>query len=352
MLRKICLLSFLLLMTFSLFGTMTVAEKGDANLKLTGSMFPGLKFDLEAEDEEPKASFGLGTVWFILSGDISEDFSYFFLYAVADGDNLFPIGNIYYKGVDNLTVRAGRFKVPFGRMYNASGLKLMFKSRNPLNSYFGHGDDIGIATKYSFMDGMLDVEGGAFNGGGTFSTNDDSYMLYSGYVSFAPMGQIPMHESAHMGYDDMKIAIMPGFSYDQEDPDFSEDPYKMTKYGAHIAFRMQTLAVDALYYMSSTDHESWEDPRATMGFSLQAGYTIGKVEPCVRFTSYDPNTDEDNDAMTLGINSRATFEAGVNYYIDSYSSRLGLNFTNETVAEDDDDTMKKSQIDIYYELLF
>ncbi len=286
-------------------------------------------------------------------GDISEDFGYYILYTTSGSGNTgLALANIEYNGVENLSVRAGHFKVPFGRMYNASGLRLIFKSRNPINSYFGPGDGTGIAAKYSLLDGMLDAEAGVFNGEGLFTGNSDTNLDFSGYISFAPWGQIPLHESAHMGYDEMKLAIMPGFALESQDVPGEDDPRKLTKYGVHTAFRMNTLALDALLYMSSLDIPGIEDPIKAMGYSLQGGYTVGKFEPVVRFTIIDPNTDADDNAATLGQNSTTTIEAGVNYYIKGYSSRLGLNFSTSSVAEDNDDTMKSTTLDIYYELFF
>lgn len=338
-------------LTISCFGAFLLAEKGDANLSIAGSFFPGFAYDLEAE--ENAAGFTLGTVWLVLSGDFNKDIDYLIIYSAHDYNARMINSNIRYKGVENLELRAGYFKLPFCRMFNSTGFGLLFRTRNPMTGYFSNWDGLGLSAKYNLMDGRLAVEGGAFNGGGNLASHQGNYLKYSGYVSFAPWGHIPGDESAHKGYDEMKLQIMPGFSFEHSDdiPD-AEDPVSLTKMGAHVAFRMNTLAADALFYTSSRNHDSWDDSFNDMGFSLQAGYAIGNIEPIFRFSFYDPDTDRDDDPATPALNSRTIIEAGVNYYFDSYSSRIGLNFTSQTAAEDDNDTMKRTRIDLFYTFIF
>ena len=85
-----------------------------------------------------------------------------------------------------------------------------------------------------------------------------------------------------------------------------------------------------------------EDLGDALGVSGQIGYAIlGKFEPIFRLGWIDNNSDIAEDENLI-------IEGGMNFYIKSYASRIGLNYYASLLAGE----MSDSMIKLYYQLLW
>ena len=342
--KKLTMLVVLFAIVTSAFAAVNIGEKGVRDFNAIVSVRPGMSYNLEADSDanEAAASFNVGLSWLYMYGNVSQKISYELLLAMENGNVFTPLANAKFQIVDMLSIKAGKLKAPLGRMYNTSSFRLMFKNRNPLFYEYSPKARLGIAPKFTLMENKYNFELGIFNSFGSTGTLDNTPTI-SGSFMIQPLGAVPMHESAHMGFDEMKVAVVPGFVMDKTtEIDGSET--SETTFGGHVAFRMMTLAFDALYYtkITGTDTDGIDDITDS-GLSVQAAYAINKIEPIARFTMFDPNTDEDDGEET-------TIEVGCNYYLDGYNSRFGLNFTNKSIKGDDD--YKFNTIDVIYTMFF
>lgn len=327
----------------------TLGEPGVRSLSLFGCMKAGFDYDLEAGDHDPAMSFNYSAIRLFFGGNLTPELSYLFHHTFNKGQYGLWDCWLQWRPAKTFLVRAGQFKAPFGRFYNSSGLKLMFDGRNAVTCHCPK-YQVGIMPGARFVDGKYEINVGVFNGEGVNAFNADPHFLFSGNLVIAPLGPVPMHESGHPGFDSPVFSIVPGF-YTNTKQIATEDTlghidYRdeaTSSYGVAAAFRYDYLAFDGGYYMKAVDDGTDVVANST-GLTVQAGYAImGEYEPIFRLTMLDPNTDVDGDDVT-------TIEAGLNWYLKSYNSRLGVNYLTESTSETDATT--KSIVKLYYQFLF
>jgi len=329
----------------------TLGDQGVRSLNLFGMMNAGVDYDLEAGDYDPAVSFNYGAIRLFLGGNLTPQLTYLFHHTFNKGQYGLLDCWLQWQPRQAFLVRAGQFKAPFGRFYNSSGMKLLFKGRDPIVCHCPK-YQVGIAPGVCLFDGKVELNAGAFNGDGANTFNTDPNLMYSGNLVVAPLGPVPMDESGHPGFVDPVFAIVPGFYtnpvqvtvVDTLGQVIGYEDVTTTSYGGAAAFRYDYLAFDAGYYMKTVEDSRTDGTVNSTGLSVQAGYAVGgKFEPIVRFTLLDPDTDGADNEVT-------TIEAGFNYYLKSYSSRLGLNYVNESVSGTG--TTAKSAVQLYYQFLF
>ena len=73
-------------------------------------------------------------------------------------------------------VKAGQFKVPFGRQQLASAMNQQFVDRAAVEDTFARGRDIGVQLWGTPFKGLLDWRVGVFNGNGRSVTRNDKFL--------------------------------------------------------------------------------------------------------------------------------------------------------------------------------
>jgi len=328
------------------FSAFTIGEPGISSLTIGGVMKVVSYYNLEAGDEEAAMGFKLDDVRLVISGDISPDFG--FLVHPYFEDNALTLIDCWvdWHPVELFSLKAGQQKAPIGRCYEVSGSKLMFQEKTPLCCMVPR-YEVGIAPTLHFMEDKIGVSCGVFNGEGLSipptSGNQDDGLLFSARIDFAPYGTYGADESAHTGFDELKFIVTPGFYMNETEDSTAE--LATTVYGGHLSLRYDYLAFDASLYTGTIEDDLTDSQTKPMGFSVQTGYAIaGKYEPIIRFSMIDPDTDGDEDETT-------TIEAGFNYYIKGYNSRIAVNYKNATekIGNDEDLT---GEVTLYYELTY
>ncbi len=338
----------------------TLGDDGGPNLSISGQ----LKFvaetqtfylDYEGEplESEPAFSFYHSAASLFLTGNTWSWLEYMFHHSFVMGRYQLYECYVKVKQADNYSVTLGQSKAPFGRVYNSSGSKLMFKGRNQITR-FSPKYQIGVAPGLNLFDSKVALNAGVFNGKGkNVPLNTDPNVMVAADLTIAPFGPVPMEESAHRGFGSPVFAVVPGIYVNTVQEvarvDTLGQPLEYadvttTSYGACAALRFDYLVFDAGYYMKDVDDPRLDTVVSSTGFTVQAGYAVGgKLEPIARFTSIDPNSGNGNDEVTA-------IEAGFNYYFKSYNSRLGLNYLNESTSGTD--ATAKSVVKLYYQFLY
>ncbi len=332
-----------------------LGEEGERSLYIGGMMHPTFTYDLEAEDDEPALHFKLRMTRLFIKGNVTPNVTYFIHSKFETGGYTLLHCWVNWKANDMFSIKAGQMFSPFGRVFAVSGAKLMFMNRTPLTA-MSPKFQLGIAPTVSLLDKKLDISAGIFNGKGLNGNgnagNTDDNIMMTAKLNFAPFGNVPGDESAHMGYDELKLLVVPGFSMNSVqtvvgvdtlgNPTY--DDLTTTTYGGHLCMRYNYLAFDGAMYMAGAELDTVET--SSMGFSFQAGYAVGgKFEPIVRYSMLDSDTEVDDNETT-------TIEAGLNYYIKGYSSRLGLNYISNTTKVPGGDDIKANTINLYYEIIY
>jgi hypothetical protein len=316
-------------------------------LNIAGQAKFGMDYDLEAEEMEPFLSFNNASISMFLTGKLTPKLDYFFHHSFTDGRYTIYECYVRWQAFNLFSLTAGQSKAPFGRVYNSSAARLLFKGRNPLAG-FAPQYQIGVRPELELFDKKVSVHAGVYNGSGrNVSSNPDPFFMYTGCVHIAPLGPVAMEESAHEGYGRPVFAVVPGAFVNPMKVTSGEGQVDSitTTYGGHAVLRWNYLALDAAYYISDLDYQPDNEQLLTSsGLTVQAGYAIeGKLEPIVRFSIVDPYDAQENDTKTI-------IEAGLNYYFNSYASRLGLNYYMST--QDGTDSEDVSKLMLYYEMQY
>ncbi len=349
--RSICLMLVVALMLPTAARAMfTLGDASERSLSIFGSMRAGFDYDLEAGDHDPAMSFDYSSISLFMGGKVTPDINYLFHHTFNKSKYELLDCWVRWMPSDALFLGAGQFKAPFGRFYNSSGSKLMFKSRNPIICHCPQ-YQVGAQAGVTLADDRYRVNVGVFDGDGRNTFNTDPHLMYAANAVIAPLGPVPMHESGHLGFGDPLFALVPGFftntvQIEEEDTLGNVDYYnvKTTSYGAAVAFRYDYLALDGGYYLKTVDDQSTDGTAKSSGLTIQTGYAVvGKYEPIFRFSMLDPDSDEADNEVT-------TIEAGFNVYFKGYSSRLGINYLNESTAGTDETS--ESIVKLYYMFLF
>jgi len=320
----------------------TLGEQGVRNLDIFGTAKAGADCDLEAGEGDPAVSFDFSTVSLFLGGHVAPTISYLFHHTFDKGSYGLLDCWVQWQPCGSFLLCAGQLKAPFGRFYNTSGNKLMFKTRNPIVAFYPQ-YQVGIAPGFSLLDGKVELGAGVFDGEGRSVFNSDPNMMYAANLVVSPLGPVPMDESGHPGFAQPVFAIIPGWYTNAARIPFTTLNVKTTSYGVGGALRYDYLAVDAGLYAKTVDDPSIGGGETnSSGLTIQAGYAVqGKYEPILRLTMVDPNT-------ATGDDEGSTLEAGVNWYFDGYSSRLGLNYLREITGG----SVAQSVVKLYYQFIF
>lgn len=331
----------------------TLGEKGKKSLTFSGAAKFGFDYDIEAEKNDPNYHFNVSFIKLYVKGELAPNLIYFWESKFDDGKYTLLKCNVTWTLQDMFYIKAGQIKAPFDRYYTTSGNKLLFKGRSCLTSFCPQ-YQVGLSTGLNLLDKKFGVNLGVVNGEGKNflknMKNGDNNIMFASNIVISPLGPVPMDESAHKGYEKPLFSLVPGFyvnpvqTADETVSPVDYDNTTTMAYGGHVAFRYNYLAFDAGCYGKNVDNPSFtgSDDMKSLGVSGQIGYAIlGKFEPIFRASWIDNNLDVDEkDDITI--------EGGLNYYIKSYSSRIGLNYFASLKAGE----MSASNIKLYYQLLW
>jgi hypothetical protein len=230
------------------------------------------------------------------------------------------------------SITAGQFRAPFGRFSNVSGAKLLFKERSPVAA-LAPGYQVGLAPRFCFLDNRYSIAAGVFDGDGlNVHINPDAHMMFAAEATVAPLGEVPMEESANRGYAKPVVALVAGAFNNSVKTVARIDTAsgRIVEYvdvatagaSAGVVLRSGVFALDAGWTGRDVDDPRLSTNTVTNGWCVQAAYALhGRLEPAVRLSR-----------IASGTTSTTTVEGGLNYYLDGYSSWLGLNYVRSLAS--------------------
>lgn len=236
-------------------------------------------------------------------------------------------------------VRAGRFKVPFGRQWLAGAKKLQFAKESFATQAVLPGGDIGLMFHGVVEEGIFEYAVGFFNGNEDLNgLNWDKNLLIvarlAGGVGGEYTGKYDMVDMArsenffiHLGvsayansYKLIKDGVRP--------PDLPADATNEASddevgWGADINVKWRGLSFtsEAVWHSWDWDLSYHRDGYTSFGGYAQVGYLFEKtpIEPAIRLEVLEP--DDCTDFIQYGY----TF--GVNYYLKNHEAKIVVNYT-------------------------
>lgn len=194
--------------------------------------------------------------------------------------------------IDALWVKVGQQRVPVSRETLMESGELVFQEGSVATEWLTPGRDAGLLLDGKLGPGRLRV--GAFNGNGGVGGDDNTGKLLSGRLE-ATFGPGNSYET----YGEVE-----GFTIGIGADGFLDDDVATQTLGAgaDLMLRVAGLAVSAEGRMNrlsptNTDVATPEvyAPVSRMGISAQAGYSVGALEPVVRFSTFDDDTEADDN---------------------------------------------------------
>lgn len=262
-----------------------------------------------------------------------------------DTNNPLEDANVNYdftKGKKAFQLKAGQFKVPFGRQELTSSGSQQFVDRSAVSNTFARGRDIGVQLWGTPLGGKLDWRVGAFNGNGrTVSSNDNDKLQYNARLTFQPFGDVKYSESDFESSDKLLFAIAGNWESNNRQGATSNNDVDREIVGGDVALKFKGFSLFAELFEATDDPEAGAD-RDLSGFHAQAGYFIvpKRFEIAARLAELDLNDAIDNDEQE---------ERGValNYFLNKHAHKLQLDYRqleNKATGREDDEIRLQYQI--------
>jgi hypothetical protein len=208
-------------------------------------------------------------------------------------------------------VRAGQFKVPYGRQALVDQSDRAFGRLNLVSDYFrtmNYGRDVGVmfhnvADLDDNTDGMkFEWNVGLWNGegGNLYSYPGDHYLMYGARIALFPMGYLPYVEGDWNPSDDIRAAIGGSVFVDEWLVGAPNDNPTNTFWQIDGVLTVGGLYFTGEYFSWKNDSGSsdWTDT----GWYLQAGYFLmpGEFEILLSYGMIDYDDDDQESELSLG----------------------------------------------------
>jgi len=305
-----------------------------------------------------------------------------------------------YKFADELRVRVGLFKVPFGRQETENSGRLMLVDRGLANEVFNLDRSLGVAVFGTLLDKKLDywvaVTNGWDNENDRFGRSDpdremDQNPAVVARLVWHALGTYGKGESDLSYHEDPALEVGLSFGYMDDNgdnatptliyaiPDFFRDGFggfantntngtNLTQFGADAGFKWRGLAATAEYWLRIVDVSDTnllglaapyfvatadDDTFHQQGLQAQVGYFLipKKLELAARVGA----------VWDIGPGSEGVWEyaGGLNYYLQGHNCKLQVDVTkiNELPIRgssanfadvNDDVTMFRAQLQVAF----
>jgi hypothetical protein len=309
--------------------------------------------DTSATSKPERDSFRLRRMKMKLDGWVyTQDLTYELQVNFADSANVLEDANVNYdftKGKKAFMLKAGQYKVPFGRQELTSSGSQQFVDRSAVSNTFARGRDVGIQLWGTPNGGLIDWRVGVFNGAGrTVSRNDNDDLQLNARLQWAPFGD-PKYSEGDFDSSDRPLFAVAG-NYEANEfpiaasgstPAHADD---RAIAGFDAVFKFKGFSLFGEYFDREHDRTAGLSDFDDSGFNVQAGYFViaKKLEVALRFAEFDPNADRDDDVRS---------ETGVafSYYWNKHSHKLQADFRE---IEDEARDAKDREIRVQYQLIF
>ena len=232
----------------------------------------------------------------------------------------------FTKGKKTFMLKAGQYKVPFGRQQLTSSGSQQFVDRSTVSDTFARGRDIGIQLWGTPNSSKLDWRVGVFNGNGrTVSRNDNDDLQMNARVTWQPFGDVKYSEGDFDSTDKPLFAIAGQYESNEfpvaaagTTPAHADD---RTIVGGDVVFKFKGFSVFGELFQREHDRSNNLSDFDDEGFNLQVGYFVirQKLEIALRFSELDPNSDVEN-------NEREERGLALGYFFNKHNHKLQADY--------------------------
>lgn len=276
----------------------------------------------------------------------SKDLTYELQLNWPDTSNALEDANINYdftKGKKTFMVKAGQFKVPFGRQELTSSGSQQFVDRSIVSNEFAKGRDLGLQLWGTPLGGKIDWRVGVFNGGGRNRTsNDNDAYQYNARLTWQPFGDVKYSETDFDSKETPLFAIAAQYESNDKFGTTTGVDTDREIVGADVVFKYKGIFAFAEYFDAAVDREvgaSFDQE----GLSAQVGYRFAKpFEVALRYAAWDPSKSvANNDRTETGI--------AFGYYFNKHNNKIQADFRQ---VEDDATGRTDKEFRLQYQFIF
>lgn len=282
----------------------------------------------------------------------TKDLTYELQFDTAQQTNLLQDANVNYdftKGKKAFMLKAGQYKVPFGRQQLTSSGSQQFVDRSLVSDTFARGRDIGLQLWGTPYNSKIDWRVGVFNGNGrTVTRNDNDELQMNARVTWQPFGDVKYSEGDFDSTGKPLFAIAAQYESNEfpiavagSTPAHADD---RTIVGGDVVFKFKGFSVFGEIFQREHDRTNNLSDFDDEGFNVQAGYFIipQKLEVAVRFGELDPNSDLDN-------NEREERALALGYFFNKHNNKLQADYREiENIASRTTD----KEVRLQYQIIF
>ena len=290
-------------------GKTTIKSKS-AELNISNRMqvrFTDENREVEPANDPDRSSFTIRRMRTKFDGWVYvKELQYELQFDTAQQTNLLQDANINYdftKGKKLFMLKAGQYKVPFGRQQQTSSGSQQFVDRSLASDIFARGRDIGIQVWGTPKNSLIDWRVGVFNGNGrTVTRNDNDDLQVNARLQWQPFGDVKYSESDFESAGKPLLALAVDYEGSTREvaaagstPAHQND---QTITGLDAVFKFKGFSAFAELYQRENDRSlatlaDFDDS----GYVAQAGYFVvpQKFEVALRLSEFDPNDDVDNN---------------------------------------------------------
>ena len=248
-----------------------------------------------------------------------------------------------------LMIKAGQYKVPFGRQELTSSGSQQFVDRAAVSNTFARGRDIGVQLWGTPFNSKIDWRVGVFNGNGrTVSRNDNDDLQLNARLMWQPFGDVKYSESDFESTDKPLLALGVGYESNEfpiaasgPTPSHADDR-AITAFDA--AFKYKGFSFFGELFQREHDRTNNVSDFDDEGYILQAGYFVvpKRFEIALRLSEFDPNSDVSN-------NEREENGLALNYFWNKHAHKLQADFRE---LEDNARGTKDKEVRLQYQVIF
>jgi len=245
-------------------------------------------------------------------------------------------------GDRSFQIKAGQFKVPFGRQELTSSGSQQFVDRAIASSTFALGRDIGFQVHGLLANRTIEYRAGLFNGNGRNRTsNDNDAYQYNARVMWQPLGDVRYSESDFETKDSFLFAIAGNWESNDKHGATTGNDIKQTKIGGDIAVKYGGLFAFVEYFDADNTPEIGTG-FGSKGHTVQAGYFVipAKLELAARYSEVDPSDLVPN-------NKRKESGVALGYFWNKHNHKVQADFLrveNELLSRKDNEFRLQYQI--------
>lgn len=222
-----------------------------------------------------------------------------------------------WKAVQGLWVTGGVQKVPVSREQIMSSSNLVLAERATSSVWLVPNREVGLLGDYTLdmKSSKINVQAGVFNGNGSLLGDDNSGKMFAGRIEYT-LGDGAYRTHGVTDSPVIGIAVDGFLNQDIATQDLG--------YGADIIARVAGLSVLGEVRMrtlspsnTTIDAPAVLSETQQMGYLAQVGYSIGSLEPAIRYSSFDDNME------LVNAGDGKEISAGMTWHNKTDSVRIG-----------------------------